>query len=322
MADISVMEHPAGAGDARPPLARATLGINQILWANDDLPELTPPVDPLVILNEMARLGYRGSQLGSTFPRGAALRDALAARGLRIAEVYACLECSTDGPMPGALEAGRAKLSELEAAGGDVLVAALPLSADRVGFGGRAAAPGVPRMTAAGVERLARLLEALGREAQEGGHLLAFHNHVGTFFETPDELDGLLAASDPDLVALCLDVGHYLLGGGDPVRGLHRYGERVRHVHLKDVDPSVAAAMRAGEVPGFLDGLRRRVFTEIGQGTLDVRGILEVLDERDYAGWLIVEHDTTWRAPSESAAMSHAVIRYALGQLARRRPAS
>jgi inosose dehydratase len=322
MAHMRVMEHPAAAVDARRPLAGATLGINQILWANDDLPELTPPVDPLAILDEMARLGYRGSQLGSTFPRGAALRDALAARSLRIAEVYACLDCTTDGPVPGALDVGRAKLAELHAAGGDVLVAALPLSADRIGHSGRASARGVPRMSEGGVERLARLLEALGREAQEAGHLLAFHNHVGTFVETPDELDGLMAASDPDLVSLCLDVGHYLLGGGDPVAALRRYGERVRHIHLKDVDPSVAAAMRAGEVPGFLDGLRRRVFTEVGQGMLDVRGVLEALDERDYAGWLLVEHDTTWRAPSESAAMSHAVIRYALGELARRRPAS
>jgi inosose dehydratase len=322
MADTSVMEHPTPTGGARRPLARATIGINQILWANDDLPELTPPVDPLVILDEMARLGYRGSQLGSTFPRGAALGDALAARGMRIAEVYACLECTTDGPVPGALDSGRAKLAELHAAGGDVLVAALPLSPDRVGHGGRAASPGVPRMTGPGVERLARLLEVLGREARDGSHFLAFHNHVGTFFETPDELDGLLAASDPDLVAICLDVGHYLLGGGDPVTALRRYGERVRHVHLKDVDPSVAASMRAGEVAGFLDGLRRRVFTEIGQGLLDVHGVLEALDERDYAGWLVVEHDTTWRTPSESAAMSAAVIRYALSELARRRSAS
>ncbi len=310
------VDAPSAQREGRP-LARASLGINQILWANDDLPELTPPIDPLVILDEMARLGYRGTQLGSTFPRGQMLQEALRARNLRICEVYATLPCTPDGPVPGALEAARTKLAELHAVEGDVLVAALPLSPERVGFGARASATGVPRLTDTGVERLAKLLETLGAEAREQGHLLAFHHHVGTFVETPEELDRLMAVSDPELVGLCLDTGHFLLAGGDPLDALHRYGVRVRHVHLKDVDPAVAAEMRAGGLKGFLDGLRQRVFTEIGMGALDVFAVLGELARYGYAGWLVVEHDTTWHAPSESAAMSYAVLRFALRELAR-----
>ncbi|MFZ5852900.1 MAG: TIM barrel protein [Chloroflexota bacterium] len=299
----------------RRPLASATLGINQILWANDDLPELTSPIEPLTILDEMARLGYKGSQLGRTFPRGDALRRALCERGLRIAEVYASLECTTDGPVPGALEMGRARLAELNAVDGDVLVAALSLSPDRVGWGGRAAESDVPRLSGQGLARLTRLLETLAAEAQAAGHALAFHHHVGTYVETPDELGRLMAAADPSLVGLCLDTGHWLLGGGDPVSALEDYGERVRHIHLKDVDPAVAARMRTGEIPGFLDGLRERVFTEIGSGSLDVAGVLRALAARDYRGWMIVEQDTTWRPPSESAAISQAIVAYTLREL-------
>jgi inosose dehydratase len=317
MTDQTVLDRSVAAVPAAGPLAGATLGINQILWANDDLPDLTPPVDPLTILDEMARLGYRGSQLGSTFPRGEALRDALRARDLRIAEVYACLECTVDGPVAGALAVGRAKLADLHAADGDVLVVALPLCPDRVGLGGRAGEADVPRMTAAGVERFARLLETLAKEARDLGHLLAFHHHTGTYFETPEEVARLMAASDPDLVALNLDTGHYSLGGGDPVAALRTYGERVRHIHLKDIDPVVAARMRTGAIDGFLEGLRQRVFTEVGQGELDVGGVLAELAGSDYRGWLVVEHDTTWRSPSESAAMSYAVIRFVLADLAR-----
>jgi len=300
----------------RRPLAGATLGINQILWANDDLPELAPPIEPLTILDEMARLGYKGSQLGRTFPRGDALRQALRERGLRIAEVYASLECTTDGPVPGALERGRARLAELHAVDGDVLVAALSLSPDRVGRGGRADGADVPRLSDQGLDRLARLLEKLAAEAQAVGRRLAFHHHVGTYVETPDELERLMAVADPGLVGLCLDTGHWLLGGGDPVAALKGYGERVSHVHLKDVDSAVAARMRTGEIPGFLDGLRERVFTEIGSGTLDVAGVLDALAARDYRGWMIVEQDTTWRPPSESAAISQAIVTYALRELA------
>ena len=297
-------------------IPRAQIGIVHILWANDDLPELTPPIEPLQILDEISRLGYEGTQLAGSFPRGAALDDALAARSLRIAEVYACIDCDQDGPVPGALEVGRAKLAELHAVHGDTLVTALPVGSARIPWGGRADGPDVPRMTEAGFRRLATLLETLGREAADLGHLVAFHNHVGTYVETPAEVDQLFAMSDPAVVGSCLDVGHYLLGGGDPVATLARYGDRVRHVHLKDVDPKVRAAMATGEVDGFLAGLRNRVFCESGTGLLDVRGILRTLDGMDYAGWVMVEQDTTWRPPSESAAMSRAVVDLILRELA------
>ena len=297
-------------------IPRARIGIVHILWANDDLPELTPPIEPLQVLDEISRLGYEGTQLAGSFPRGAALDEALAARSLRIAEVYACIECDEDGPVAGALEVGRAKLAELHAAHGDTLVAALPVGPARIPWGGRADGPEVPRMTDAGFGRLGVLLETLGREAADLGHTLAFHNHVGTYVETPAEVEKLFALSDPAVVGSCLDVGHYLLGGGDPVAALARYGGRVRHVHLKDVDPAVKAAMATGEVDGFLAGLRSRVFCECGRGLLDVRGVLRALDGMDYAGWVMVEQDTTWRPPSESAAMSRAVVDLILRELA------
>jgi inosose dehydratase len=299
------------------PLAGATIGVNQILWANDDLPDLMPPIDPLTILDEMARLGYRGSQLGTTFPRGEALRAALRSRDLRIAEVYVCLPCGVDGPTDDAREVGRSKLAELHAADGDVLVAALPLTDDRVGHAARAGDPGVPSLADRGVRALADLLGDLAAEAKVLGHPLAFHNHVGTYVETPAEVDRLMAAADPELVGLCLDVGHYQLGGGDPVEAIDRYGERIRHVHLKDLDHDVAAMMRSGEIEDFLGGLRQRVFTELGRGELDLPGVLAALAARDYRGWLMVEHDTTWRPPSESAAISRAIVDFVLRELPR-----
>ncbi len=297
-------------------IPRARIGIVHILWANDDLPELTPPIEPLQILDEISRLGFEGTQLAGSFPRGAALDEALAARDLCIAEAYACIECDADGPVASALEVGRAKLAELHAVHGDTLVAALPVGPARVPWGGRADGPDVPRMTDEGFRRLAVLLETLGREAADLGHPLAFHNHVGTYVETPTEVEKLFSMSDPAVVGSCLDVGHYLLGGGDPVAGLTRYGDRVKHVHLKDVDPTVKAAMATGEVDGFLAGLRSRVFCESGRGLLDVRGVLRTLDGMDYAGWVMVEQDTTWRPPSESAAMSRAVVDLILRELA------
>lgn len=313
MTGASIMDPDAITARRGLPLAK--IGIVQILWANDDLPDLTPPIDPLHILDEISRLGYEGTQLASSWPSGTALDEALAARDLRIAEAYACIECDQAGPVPGALDVGRAKLAALHAAHGDTLVAALPVGGVRVKWGGRADGPDVPKMTDDGFRRLAALLETLGREAADLGHPLAFHNHVGTYVETPAELEKLLSMSDPGVVGSCLDVGHFLLGGGDPVDALTRYGDRVKHVHLKDVDPTVKAAMATGEIDGFLAGLRSRIFCESGSGLLDVRGVLRTLDAMKYTGWLMIEQDTTWRPPSESAAMSRAVVDLVLRDL-------
>lgn len=302
---------------ARRPLAGATLGINQLLWANDDVPDLTPPIDPLTILDEIARLGFRGSQLGSTFPRGDVLRSALRARGLRIAEVYACLPCGPDGPTAEARATGIDKLRELHDADGDVFVAALPLTPDRVTRAARATEPGVATLSDAGLDRLARLLEDLAAEARDLGHSLAFHPHVGTYVETTVETERLMEATDPDLVGLCLDVGHWTLAGGDAVAAIDRYGQRIRHVHLKDVDAGVAERMRSGEVADFVTGLRARIFTELGNGELDLPAVLDALDRHGYRGWLIVEHDTSWRPAAESAAISRAVLEFVLRELPR-----
>ncbi|MGH2513731.1 MAG: sugar phosphate isomerase/epimerase family protein [Candidatus Limnocylindrales bacterium] len=294
------------------------LGINQILWTNDDLPELTPAVDWRVVLDEMQRLGYAGTQLGRDFARGPQLAAELAARALRIAEVYVGLPCGPDGPTPAALALGRVGLAELHAAGGDVLVAAPALAPERILYAGRAQGHAVPRLTEAGNTALARLLDRLATEAAAVGHPLVFHAHAGTYVETPDEIECLLAATDAAHVGICLDVGHHLVGGGDPVAAIRQYGSRIRHVHLKDVDPGVLQRMRAGACSGFLDALRERVFTEVGSGTLDVDGVLEALAAIDYHGWLVVEQDTTWRPPAESAAMSMAVVRFAQRRLATR----
>ena len=93
-------------------------------------------------------------------------------------------------------------------------------------------------------------------------------------------------------------------------------------MHREDIDPGVLARMQTGELGGFLAGIRERVFTEVGSGSLDVSGVLATLAGRDYRGWLIVEQDTSWHPPSESAAMSYGVVTFVLRNLDRRRMAA
>jgi inosose dehydratase len=311
MTDVRVFPRPdlrtrlRRPGDALP---AARIGTVPILWNNVDLADLRLGTDAATLLDEIARTGYEGTQLGIGFPEGEPLQAMLRDRGLRLAEVYASIVATVDGPVEGAAADAQERLRLLIAGDGEVLCVALDGSPEREPRAGRAGEAGTPVLTDAGWARLVDLLHDLGRATKAAGRRMAFHPHAGTFVETPAEVERLVELTDPDLVPLCLDVGHYLVGGGDPLTALQRYGERVTHVHLKDVDPTVLAGLRSGAIAGFGDAIRARLFTELGSGLLDVDGVIAQLVTRDYAGWLMIEQDSCWGPPSESAAIGRRVL--------------
>ncbi|MEP7082483.1 MAG: sugar phosphate isomerase/epimerase [Chloroflexota bacterium] len=195
-----------------------------------------------------------------------------------------------------------------------LLVAALDGGADRDEWAGRVS-DGGPRWPDAAFDRLAELLRKVADEAPE--HVIvAFHPHAATWIEAPDEVDAL-ASRLAGRARLCLDVGHYTVGGGDPVEAIGRHGALISHVHVKDVDGAVLARLRTREVHGFEASVRERIFTELGNGILDLAGVLRALDGIGYSGWLMVEQDSTWLEPSEAAAVGGRVLRYALREMGR-----
>jgi inosose dehydratase len=299
------------------PLASVSIGTVPILWNNVDIEELRHGTDADTILDEIARLGYDGCQLGLGFPEGRELLDSMAARELRLAEVYAALPMTAEGPSDGALDGALERLRLLVAGDGDVLCVALDGSPERSARAGRATSEDTPALTTDGWRRLVDLIHDLAQATVAAGRRMAFHPHAGTFVETPDETERLLAATEPELVPLCLDVGHWLVGGGDPVATLRKYGERVTHLHLKDVDPTVLARLRSGELADFGAAVRARLFTELGAGLLDLDGCLATLAEREYRGWLMVEQDSSWGPPSEAAAIGRRILAHALQTAAR-----
>lgn len=297
------------------PLPRASLGLVPIVWNNVDLPDLAETVPAEHVLDEIARLGFGGCQFGRGFPEGAALRPLLESRGLRFAERYVDLPGDEDGPAEASVDAARAGLHRFVEAGGEMFVAAANGSPERDAYAGRTA-DGPAHLTDAGFRRWAAALDALAAEARELGCRLSFHPHTATWIETPQESARLFDATDAELVGVCLDVGHWICGGGDPVAALRTYGERVTHLHMKDVDPGVLQRLRGGEVGGFGAAIRERLFTEAGNGLLDVTGVLRELAARDYPGWIMVEQDSSWLEPAEASLASKRVVEFALRELA------
>jgi inosose dehydratase len=157
------------------------------------------------------------------------------------------------------------------------------------------------------VEGAQRVAAAVKRET---GLRTVFHHHIGTWVETPEETARFLSLTDPGLVGLCFDSGHYRFGGGDPIQGLRRHADRIWHVHFKDHDPRVAAQSRLNEWDG-VQSVAHGVFCELGHGDVDFPAIVQELQAIGYSGWIVVEQDVLpgMGTPKESAQRNRDYIR-------------
>lgn len=283
------------------------LGFAPITWNNEDLrSELGPPVPYATVLDEVVAAGYAATELGDGFPRDAAeLRGALDARGLTLPSAW----CGLFGASIADDLAHTRQLCELLSGVGAAFVnLADQGTPERKAFAGRADAADAPRLSCAEWDAFAdRILQA-ARIAREYGLQPLFHAHAGTWVETRAELEELLGRIPSDQLKLVWDVGHALYGGIDPIDVVRSHPDRIAYIHLKDVDGQVLSRLRAQRL-GFDDGIRLRVFTELGRGLLDVPGLLGALREISYSGWLMVEQDSTWLAPAESARASRDCLR-------------
>ena len=155
-----------------------------------------------------------------------------------------------------------------------------------------------------GANRVARAVK------RETGLRTVFHHHIGTWIETPEETAKLLAMTDPEVLGLCFDTGHYRFGGGDPIQGLERHADRIWHVHFKDHNPVVAERSRR-EKFGGVDAVGQGIFCELGKGDIDFPAVLAKLRQLGYGGWIVVEQDILpgMGSPKESARRNREYLR-------------
>lgn len=157
---------------------------------------------------------------------------------------------------------------------------------------------------AEGANRIARAVRT------QTGLRTVFHHHCAGYVETPAEVARLMALTDPQALGLCLDTGHIMFGGGDPLELLRAHQERIWHVHFKDFDPAVAAQARA-ESLNYFGAIRRGVFCELGRGAVDFPAMRDALTGMGYDGWIVVEQDVlpSLGAPKESAQRNRDYLR-------------
>ena len=131
-------------------------------------------------------------------------------------------------------------------------------------------------------------LDRLAAAAAEKGVLAVLHPHVGTMVETRSEVDRVLTGSE---IKLCLDTGHLLIGGTDPLQLARAVPGRIAHAHLKDVDAALAARVQTGELT-YTEAVREGMYTPLGGGDVDIAGIVTALRSNGFDGWFVMEQDT------------------------------
>jgi inosose dehydratase len=279
-------------------------GSNGVIVANAPISygafELTVGIDPSVpdgvsILDAVQSSGYSGIDLGPVgyLGVGAQLGERLAERGLGLAGAYLEMPYA-DG------EALDLLLPELDAMF-DTFDAVAPLvggplprptladagSPLRNGQPGRAVNDRSMGMDEDTWQAFGIGLNRIVARCRDRGYEPTFHHETGTYVEAPWEIERMLELTD---MGLCLDTGHFLIGGGDPVQALRDWGARINHVHLKDALLSVMAGIMADGAP-TMQIWSREAFPPFGQGDVDCVGVLDELRRMDFSGWLVVEQD-------------------------------
>jgi inosose dehydratase len=259
--------------------------VNPIGWSNDDLPWLGGNTPLEVALREGAAIGYEGFELNDKFPKEPeALGRVLASHGVVLISGWYSGRLASR-PIREEIVAIERHLRLLRTNGADVLV--YGETADSIQGERR---PLIERpffRTGDEWRRYADAVTALADHTLEHGVRLAYHHHMGSYVQSPHDIDELMSLTRNE-VGLLLDTGHCYMGGGDPLEILRVHGARVCHVHCKDVRKSVVE-IASNRQWSFPECILNGVFTVPGDGDLDFEDIVGELLDRGYEGWLVVE---------------------------------
>ena len=263
------------------------IGVSPIAWQNDDLPELTAGYSMEQALREAREIGYAGVERGQRMPGDTeGLRAYLDAADLALCGGW----CSGNLLVASVEEecaAIRNQVDQFVALGSPCIVYAE--CSNTVQGHPNTPVNDRPRLSRDEMAAYAAKLSEVAKWSADRGMPMAYHHHMGTITESEDDVDRLMEGS-ADALGLCFDTGHLLFGGGDVLRTLDRWGDRIAHVHYKDLRAPVAKSVREGG-RSFLDGVIAGAFTVPGdpEGSVDFAAVTNALRRMDYAGWIVVE---------------------------------
>jgi inosose dehydratase len=266
-----------------PRIPKGRIAAAPISWGVCEVADWGHVLPVQTVLGQISELGLTATELG---PPGflpddpEELRAVLARHDLQLVAAFLAVVLHDADQVAATLAEAERAAAQTAAGGGDVLV--LAAATGRGGYDEREALDD---------EQWATLVRTAGQVRDVAGRhglTTTLHPHVGTHVERASEVLRFLADSD---LRLCLDTGHLLIGGTDPLELARDAADRVAHVHLKDVDAATAARVRAGEIT-YMAGVQANMYVPLGCGDVPVEQIVQALESAGYTGWYVLEQDT------------------------------
>lgn len=291
------------------------IGITPTSWWNDDFLDIDIGVSFGQCVSEMALAGYQGCSVGHKYPTDIeVLKRELGLRDLRVSEPWTSTFFTRKEMFDKTVADFRRSLEFIKAMGGtDIVVAELGFSVHQRPV---ALLPNRPIFDDSQWEAVTSGLNHLGKLAKEEGMRLCYHHHMGTGVQTREQVDRLMASTDPELVHLLLDTGHITFSGDSALSLAEAYAPRIKHVHLKNIRrPIMEQAIEQNL--SFKEAILAGIFTVPGdpEGCIDFGPIFQVLADHDYSGWMMVEaeQDPAKATPLVYARMARTYLREATG---------
>jgi inosose dehydratase len=279
------------------------LGINPLTWTNDDLPSLGAETPLETCLTEGRQAGFVGFELGNKFPREAnVLGPILAEHDIKLVSGWYSMELLTRS-VEEEIEAVQAHLNLLRELGATVMVACEVTNC--IHCDQKTPVHLRPEFPAERWDEYGKKLTEFAKYTASQGVQIAYHHHMGTVIQSEEDIDQLMQHTGPE-VGLLLDTGHLFYAGGDPVAVAKRWGERVNHVHCKDIRPDVLEYVNNNKF-SFLDAVLEGVFTVPGDGCIDYPTVFRRLKAVNYCGWLVVEAE---QDPAIAHPLTYATMGY------------
>ena len=261
------------------------IGISPIAWQNDDLPDITKDFTMEQALREAREIGYTGVERGQRMPHDTeGLRAYLDGNDIALCGGW-CSGNSLNNDFAAECDATRQQVEQFIALNAPCIVYAECSNTVQ----GMIDVPvnNRPKMDRDDIRAYGAKISELAKWMADQGMPMAYHHHMGSIIESEDDVNWLMDGSSADL-HLCFDTGHLLFGGGDVMAALDRWGDRVHHVHYKDIRPAIVRDVRDNN-RSFLDAVMAGAFTVPGDGCIDFDAVTRALKAMDYNGWIVVE---------------------------------
>ena len=279
------------------------LGIAPIAWSNDDMPELGGDTPLEQCLSEASEAGFIGIESGGKFPKQSKdLLPLLEKHNLNLCSGWYGANLRNNS-VKEEIDLLQDQLALFKDCNSPCMVFA-EVSGSVQGDPNKRLSER-PKMNLEESKSFYNKISEIGKYLEDEGMPLAYHHHMGTVIETHEDTTRLMENTS-DNVKLTLDTGHMLFAQGNSKKILEEFNSRIVHIHCKDIRKNVLEKSLKNDLSfraAFLEG----AFTVPGDGCIDYKPLFDILKNKDYSGWLVVEAE---QDPAKANPLEYAKIGY------------